>query len=307
MNLTDIFSLSAILRLLGRTQDQLRKKVLVLEGGGMRGIFLAGVLQAFTDRDYFPWKLIIGSSAGALTGTAYAAGQVHIARDALFTELLTGKFIHLSNILRPQRHILDLDWMVDTIINGNEPLDSRRLRKSCPVLITATHCGENTRPETVYLNSKKDDVLIALKATAALPFLYRGFVMYKGMPLLDGGLLDPIPYKKALQMGYAEKDILVVTTRKRGYRKKEESFWVRYLYENYYKNPAYRFLVNMLENRYLMYNRILDDLEYRHTGIQVIYPPAEFKVERLTQDGKKILAGFEMGVDAARGILKAGK
>ena len=44
------------------------KKALVIEGGGMRGIFLTGVLQAFTDRGYFPWKLIIGSSAGALTG-----------------------------------------------------------------------------------------------------------------------------------------------------------------------------------------------------------------------------------------------
>ena len=90
-----------------------QKKVLVLEGGGMRGIFLTGVLQAFTDRAYFPWKLIIGSSAGALTGTAYAASQIHLARDAFFTELLTGEFIKISNIVRLEKHILNLDWMID--------------------------------------------------------------------------------------------------------------------------------------------------------------------------------------------------
>jgi len=307
MNIPEIFRPMWLSRLFRGSRGHPRKKVLVLEGGGMRGIFLAGLLQAFKDRNYFPWKLIIGSSAGALTGTSYAAGQIHIARDALFTKLLTGEFIHLQNILRRDRHVLDLDWMVETLINGDEKLDLPRLKKACPVLITATLCREHAEPETIYLSSRKDDVLTSLKATAALPFLYRGFVQYNGMPLLDGGLLDPIPYGKALAMGFKEDDILVVTTRKRGYRKKEESFWVRYLYESYYKNPAYRFLVKMLENRYIMYNRILDDLEYRHTGISVIYPPKEFKVERLTQDGKKILAGFEMGVEAAKGFLRAGE
>ena len=54
----------------GRRDGFPEKKVLVLEGGGMRGIFLTGVLQAFTDRGYFPWKLLVGSSAGSLTGAA---------------------------------------------------------------------------------------------------------------------------------------------------------------------------------------------------------------------------------------------
>ena len=273
----------------------------------MRGIFPAGVLQAFTDRNYFPWKLIIGSSAGALTGTAYAARQIHIARDALFTKLLTGEFIHFRNLLRPDRHILDLDWMVDTIINGDEGLDMKSLKRACPVLITATHCGENEEPRTVYLDSKKDDVSTALKATAALPFFYRGFVHYEGMPLLDGGLLDPIPFRKALELGYRESDILVVTTRKRGYRKKQESFWIKTILENHYRNPAFRFLVRVLENRYLMYNRILDELEYQHRDIKVLYPPDEFKVDRLTRDDKKILAGFEMGVETAKEFLFRGE
>lgn len=279
------------------------KKVLVLEGGGMRGIFLTGVLQAFTDRGYFPWKMIIGSSAGALTGSAYAAGQIYLARDAFFTELLSGKFINITNILNNEKHILNLDWMVETIVRGREPVDIARLKKSCPVVITATNCMEGNYPETVYLNSKKDDIYTALKATAAIPFLYRGFVQYRDYQLLDGGLLDPIPYRHALDLGYRQEDILVVVTRKKGYRKKEESFWVKSLYESYYKDRKYRFLVDAMESRFTMYNRMLDDLEGKFSGIDVLYPPDDFNVDRLTRDDRRILHGFEQGVEAGKGFL----
>ncbi len=275
------------------------KKVLILEGGGMRGIFLTGILQAFTDRNFFPWKLVIGSSAGALTGTAYMARQIHLARDAFFTKLLTGKFIHLSHILNSEKHILDLDWMINTVVKGSDPLNTARLKKEVPVIITATRVHDNRSPETVYLTSKKDDIFTALKATAAIPYLYRGFVKYNDMQLLDGGLLDPIPFARALEMGYKEEDILVITTRPRGYRKKVESFWIRSLYEAYFSESKYSYLVASMENRYKKYNRILNELEQRYTGIDVLYPPDNFEVERLTQDSRKILEGFEMGIAAA--------
>ncbi|TAL39600.1 MAG: patatin family protein [Spirochaetes bacterium] len=287
-------------RLTGTPYFRSRKKVLILEGGGMRGIFLTGVLQAFTDRRFFPWKLIIGSSAGALTGAAYAAGQIHIARDAFFSELLSGKFITLTNILRQNRHVLNLDWMIETIVQGSEPLDRKALGKSCPVLITATDCRPDNVPRTLYLDSRKDDPIIALKATAAIPFLYRGFVEYKNHRFLDGGLLDPIPYLKALEMGFRESEILVVLTRVRGYRKKEESVWIRALYESYYRNREFRFLIEAIENRFIHYNKLLDDLENRFTGIDVLYPPEGFRVDRLTRDPKKILEGFGQGISTGR-------
>jgi predicted patatin/cPLA2 family phospholipase len=280
------------------------KKVLVLEGGGMRGIFLVGVLQAFAERGYFPWKLVIGSSAGALTGAAYIAGQIYLARDAFFTKLLSNKFIHYSNIFKQDKHILDLDWMIDTIINGREKLDIKKMIQACPLLITATVVHEDLPPETIFLDSKKDDPLVALKATAALPYLYRGFVRYKEQLLLDGGLLAPVPFQKALSLGYREEDILVVLTRPKGYRKKEESFWIRTLYEYYYKDPKYTPLVESLLNRHQSYNQILNELENKYKGIEIIYPPGDFEVKRLTRDEKKILAGFEQGIFAAVTYLK---
>ncbi len=286
-----------------RNSEFPRKKALVIEGGGMRGVFLTGVLQAFHERGYFPWKMIAGSSAGALTGTAYAAGQIYLARDAFFTKLLSGDFIHLKNIMNPDKHIMDLDWMIDVILKGDEPLDLAALRRSCPVYITGTLCREDSLPKTVYFNSRKDDIFTVLKATAALPVIYRGFGNYKDLNFLDGGLFDPIPYMKALEAGYEENEILVIVTRPRGYRKKEESFWVRKMYELYYGDDKYYYFVKALEGRYKRYNEIIGDLENKYKGIEVIYPPDDFKVERLTTDEKKMLEGFEQGIDSAKNFL----
>lgn len=295
-----------VLKLFRKRPKFPQKKVLVLEGGGMRGIFLVGVLQAFTERGYFPWKLVTGSSAGALTGASYLAGQIHLARDAFFTRLLSGKFIHYANIFNQNKHIIDLDWMIDTIVNGRETFNIKKLRQSCPLLMTATAVRDNLPPETIFLDSKSDDLFTALKATAALPYLYRGFVRYKEYSLLDGGLLNPVPYQKALALGYKEKDILAVLTRPKGYRKKEESFWIRNILERYYKAPKYSHLVKALLRRDVLYNQILDDLENKHKGIDVIYPPEDFDVQRLTQDEKKMLIGFEQGISAAVAFLNPG-
>ncbi|PKL17162.1 MAG: hypothetical protein CVV49_12580 [Spirochaetae bacterium HGW-Spirochaetae-5] len=305
--MTPILRLKKLIFQRKQTQNFPKKKVLILEGGGMRGIFLTGVLQAFSDRGYFPWKLLIGSSAGALTGTAYITRQIHLARDAYFTKLLTGKFIRFTNIFSKENHVLDLDWMVNTIILGPEPIDTSQLKYSPPILITATDCPDNKKPYTVYLNSRKDDIHKSLKATAAIPFLYKGFVEYKNFHLLDGGHLDPIPYKKALELGFKKEDILVIVTRPKGYRKKEESFWIKALYESYYNEERYRHLVDSLNNRYLMYNSILDELENDYQEIKVIYPPAEFEVDRLTRDSEKILEGFEHGVAEAIRFLNTSR
>lgn len=281
-----------------------RKKALILEGGAMRGIFTCGVLTAFHDRDYFPWEVIIGSSAGAINGAAYAAGQIHLSRDAYFTELLTGNFLSLRNILRPKKHILDLDWMLQNIVLGEEALNLRKLRRNCPVIFTGTHIPENEPPRTIYLDSKRDDIITSLKATAALPYLYRGFVEYDEYHLLDGGILDPVPYMKALQMGYKEDEILVVLTRQKGYRKKEESFWIKTLFELYYHDPKYRYLVDVLEFRYKKYNRILNELENLHPGISIIYPPKNYTVDNLSRDKAQMLTGFTQGLQSGKTFLK---
>ncbi|MFC1591913.1 patatin family protein [Thermodesulfobacteriota bacterium] len=279
------------------------KKVLIVEGGGMRGIFAAGALHAFSDRGYFPWKLIIGTSAGAITATVYAAGQIHLLRDVFFTDLLSGNFVQLSNLFRSSKHVIDLDRLVEKLFHHDEALNLRALRRGCPVLVTATRFHTEKPPETVFLHSKKDDLRQALKASAALPIFYSGFVTCSNQQLLDGGILNAIPYSKALKMGYREEDILVVVTRKKGFRKRPLSLGYRTFYESYYREPQYRHLLEAIKNQYLAYNKFLDSLEHEHKKIDVIYPPDDFRVDRLTKDAKKIIDGFEQGIQAGKQFL----
>lgn len=284
-----------------QTKD--KRKALVIEGGGMRGVFIAGVLQSFVDHNYFPWKIIGGSSAGALMGTAYAAGQIYIARDLFFTDVIDGNFISISNVLKKKKHIVNLDWLIDRIAFADEPLNVKALRKNCPVIITATNVKDATDPETIYLNTHKDDIFTALKATAALPYLYRGFVEYKDYKFLDGAMIDPLPYDYIKRQGFKDKDITIILTRPRGYRKKSESFWVSALYESYYKEEKYRPFLKVLDNRFMRYNAFLDDLEQNHPDLNIVYPPKNFRVDRITRDPLALMKGFQQGVAAGKRYL----
>ena len=89
-----------------------KKKVLVLEGGGMRGIFLVGVLQAFAERNYFPWKLVVGSSAGALTGAAYLAGlAVGVWRSpSQLADVIHRDRLFAPNMDKQKRDLLYQGW-----------------------------------------------------------------------------------------------------------------------------------------------------------------------------------------------------
>ncbi len=280
-----------------------KQKVLVVEGGGMRAIFAIGVLQAFHDAGFFPWKLILGTSAGAMAAVAYAARKIQVVRDAMFMHLLSGEFITVSNLLRPSRHVIDLDGIIECIFEAGDSFQPA-LKKSCPVLISATCFYDDRPPGVLFLNSRNDDLRAALKSTSALPVLYKEFVHYKGHQLLDGGIVAPVPYPKAVELGFREKDIVVITTRKKGYRKKTVSFSERIIYETFFKDDQYRFLLKALYERPAAYNSALDDLEQNHVDIRVIYPPADFSVERLTKEAGKTMAGFVQGVQAGNRFLQ---
>jgi predicted patatin/cPLA2 family phospholipase len=118
-----------------------RKKVLVLEGGGMRGVFLTGVLQAFADRNYFPFELIIGSSAGALTGCAYAARQIHISRDA-FSQTALRKFIYSCRTSSAHNAHAALEWMFATILTRLRENWTRRAARCVPGNYHCHNCPE---------------------------------------------------------------------------------------------------------------------------------------------------------------------
>ncbi|MCG9115422.1 DUF6363 domain-containing protein [Laribacter hongkongensis] len=176
-----------------------RKFALVCEGGGQRGIFTAGVLDAFLQQAFFPFELMIGTSAGAQTLSAYACGQHGYSRHVITRYTTTRDFFNPLRFLRGG-HLIDLDWYVDTV-RRDYPLDleeAHRRLNGRELLFCACR-QDDYRP--VYLPAGRYDWLASLKASSAIPLLYRNGAEVGDVRYVDGGVRDAIPVREAWHRG----------------------------------------------------------------------------------------------------------
>ena len=183
---------------------------IVAEGGGQRGIFTAGILDAFQQREFNPFQLAIGVSSGAQNLLSYWLGEQGYARR-LIEELTTKPGFYVPYRWLIAKSVIDLDQYFTRVEADPEyrlPLQSfDALVRKKPIIFVATdkHTGE-----AVYLQPTAVTVLEYLKASSAVPFLYQQAVPVNGRELVDGGVADPIPVARAHTMG-ADK-ILVIRT-----------------------------------------------------------------------------------------------
>jgi predicted patatin/cPLA2 family phospholipase len=207
------------------------KVALIAEGGGQRGIFTAGVLDAWLEQNYDPFDLFIGTSAGSQNLTSYLARQKGYAKRLIRGLSRNKRFFQLGRGLMG-KHIVDLDWYFDKTTEVNRVLDFKTAKSSLgerELLITAT----NTRDRKAYYLSPTGEGKQwrdLLKASSALPFLYKQGV--KLTPWLDtkaaneadlarqehssddfyvdGGLAAPLPVREAYNRG--ARKIVVIRT-----------------------------------------------------------------------------------------------
>lgn len=164
---------------------------LACEGGGQRGIFTAGVLDTFLDHDFFPFKIMVGTSAGAQNLSAYACGEQDYARRIIMRYSTHRSFFDPMRFARGG-HLIDLDWLFETSAH-EMPLDlargARRLldRK---LLFCASH-SDTLRAE--YFPFQPDTWQHTVKASSAIPLFYRGGVNIGGQQYWDGGVADALP------------------------------------------------------------------------------------------------------------------
>src|SRR3984957_16942363 len=188
---------------------------LVVEGGAMRGIFAAGVLDVFLEQRFRPFDLALGVSAGASNLLSYLAGQHGRARRCFFGPMSRPEFIDPWRMLRGG-HWLDLDWLWEAITR-EDPLDCSAAAASgvdCAVVATCARTGEPR-----YLSPRADDMLDTLKASCALPFLYRRTIHVGRHELVDGGISDPLPVREAYRRG--ARTLVVVRSRAADFVKKD--------------------------------------------------------------------------------------
>lgn len=182
---------------------------LVAEGGGQRGVFTAGVLDAWLVQGYMPFELMIGSSAGAQNLSSYLTGQKGFARHSIFSYTQAREFFSVKRGLAG-KSVVNLDWYFAQQGRSNyrlaldvieQRLQQRRL------LISATH-AQSRRAR--FFQPNADNCMVLLKASSALPLLYKDGVEYEGERFVDGGLAAPIPVREAYQQG--ARTIVVIRT-----------------------------------------------------------------------------------------------
>jgi predicted patatin/cPLA2 family phospholipase len=206
------------------------KVALIAEGGGQRGIFTAGVLDAWLEQNYDPFDLFIGTSAGSQNLTSYLARQKGYAKRLIRGLSRNKRFFQLGRGLMG-KHIVDLDWYFEKTTEVNRALDFKTAKTSLgerELLITAT----NARDRKAYYLSPTGEGKQwrdLLKASSALPFLYKQGVKltpWLGTKAaneahlateqssedfyLDGGLAAPLPVREAYNRG--ARKIVVIRT-----------------------------------------------------------------------------------------------
>ncbi len=196
------------------------KKALVVEGGGMRGIFSAGILDAFLETGFDPFDLYIGVSAGSCNLGSFLAGQ-HRRNYRIYTGMMTDpRFISAKKFFMGG-HWMDLDWLWEKM-STEDPMDAEGAenhlkKKKGSFLIVATDVQTGM---PLYLEGERNTMFQYMKASSAVPVLYRGSVDTGEKHAVDGGVADAIPARKAYELG--ARKIMVLRSRPREYRKSKD-------------------------------------------------------------------------------------
>lgn len=264
-----------------------RKTALVLEGGGMRGVFTSGVLDAFMKHDLtFPY--IVAVSAGACNGMSYVSHQPRRARISNIDYLARYKYIGLRHLVT-QGCIFDRELLYDKFPNQYLPFDFDTFFSSPMTFeMVTTNCLTG---QPMYLSERHDRqrALDIVRASSSLPYVSK-IVDVDGIPMLDGGIVDSIPLQHAIDMGHPTN--VLVLTRNRGYRDTGKDMKIpRFIYRKY---PRLRVA---LSRRLAAYNAQLEYVERMEDEGRVICirPERPMEVDRIEKDIAKLERLYEEG------------
>lgn len=265
---------------------------LVLEGGGSRGVFTAGILDYFMEKDiYFPY--VVGVSAGACNALDYCSKQIGRSRDTFIIRDKSLKSVSFGNFIKTG-YFYDMDKPFYEFPYKYFPFDFETFKSSgiiCEMVATDIDTGKS-----VYLtdNNDNDRILNICRASSTLPLL-APIVHLDGRRFMDGGLSDSIPYGRSIMQGY--KKHVVILTREMGYRKKLKSKSIDLVRQVYKNEPV---LVRTCMKRPKVYNRQLDILErLEREGRVFVIRPTEKPVGRIENNTDRLDSFYQHGYNTA--------
>lgn len=265
---------------------------LVLEGGGLRGLYTSAILDYFVEKG-LDFKYVVGVSAGAIMAASYFSGQIERNLRINTTYLSDPRYMSFRNVIK-EGAFFSKEFAYRKVPNELEKFDYDEFYKKDFVYnVGAFDCkkGENTyfNLRNVTENEKFLDIIMA---SASLPFLSKP-VDIDGNIFLDGGIGESIPIYKSMEDG--KKKHVIILTRDESYRKKEreDSKFIRLFYRNYPK------VAEQLISRGKRYNKTLDYLrELEKEGkVFIIRPSSKVEVARLEKNPEKIKELYTQGRD----------
>ena len=266
----------------------MERKGLILEGGAMRGLFTAGVIDEMMEQGV-RYDGCIGVSAGAAFGCNYKSHQIgrvlrynkRFAHEkkycSWYSWLITGDLYGADFCYHKLPDELDI---MDVKTYNSDPMHFY-------VTATDTATGKAVYHELDHLD---DEAYEWMRASASMPVVSRP-VRLMGRSLLDGGISDSIPVKFFESIGYTRN--VVVLTQPRGYRKGAQS-GMKILARLLKQYPA---IVKDLKERHIVYNRELDYIDQREKEgkLFVIAPPHELKIGRTEHDTERMDEVYQIG------------
>ncbi len=266
---------------------------LVLEGGAMRGLFTAGILDVMLEAGC-RFDGIIGVSAGAAFGCNYKSKQLGRVLRYNLQFCRDKRYCGVSSLLRTG-NLYNSAFCYGEIPFFHDPFDFETYQKS-PVPFYVV-CTDVETGEAIYplFSGRPEEGFDLLRASASMP-LVSEIVSWNGYKLLDGGIADPIPLVASERLGYAKN--VVILTRPADYQKKKSGL-LPILQQRYKPYPQ---LLERMRHRHELYNQSLTELAEKEArgGILVFRPEEALPVHRVEKHPKQLQLAYNIGRNQAK-------
>jgi len=267
------------------------KTALVLQGGALRTIFTSGVLDGFMAKGYFPFDILIGVSAGTMCLSYYLGNQYRTTYEIIRRLADDKDFINLKNIFK-EEGIVNLTHLRN-FTTTKFPIDYKKALEQKKGRIVEFVATDFYTGKAVYLHPTVENWNDCLIASSALPLYSKGSHTLDGQKLIDGSWSDPVPVKRAIELG-ANKIIVIRTTPK---EHKDTKSYIGALGAVWYRDQ--KALKNCLQNEHLFYNSAVDFMNKKHENVKIIQiaPNQKLKTTANSSNQTKVLEDYRHGLD----------
>ena len=270
----------------------MNKIALVIEGGGFKSVFSAGVLDAFIINNFNPFDIYLGVSSGAMALSYYLANQYKAYFSISHDVCISEDFLSYKHALSEEGY-MNLKYLTKYAVRTH-PLDFTKIRQSTNnkqfyIIATNTENGK-----AVYLEPSERTIYRCLRATSSLPFFTKGICRIDGVNLMDGAWSDPIPAQSAIKFG--SKKVIVIRPHPLGYKFDGLNYLgllAGYWWQNNSKKSELFF------SEYDNYNNAVDFLVKDNIGAEIlqIQPDNVLKSTVLGTGQKDLLDDYHVGLE----------